>query len=459
MKKITLAMTLTAALILVCGGAATPSLASTVNLGTLTPFTGGEAGEGLDLTGNIIYAFNLGGSAQTVQGVTFAAAAVGSPPVGITTTAGNQFDYSGANPGGANGAEYGSHADDDALETIVNTVWYDTSWTFDLAVTPGAQYKLQLILQESFWTFQGGTPRNFDISVEIASPSTLTLAVDELVLGMETDGAAPAQPGADQGLVYTYTFTATDSSFRVALDDSAAGADLNSILGAVILEELPLLVDFNTEPNLDTEWTEYVYFTGDLVTPTWNSTDEDLDLVKTHGGGGVGLYRTGITRAATDSSILTALTVKELGRTSGTWGFLGLMVSVIPQPGYITTGDDTYTLRMQPTGPAAPTTFTFQVTRTYLDGTVDYVLHQSLSPITFSGPYVLDIKRVGDHYAFRVNRETLYTTTGIAPDFYGTAVKDSMVYYEIVMVGDGAMTATVDNFGVRPLQGTLFIIR
>jgi len=213
-------------------------------LGTLTRFTGGDAGEGLDLSGNIIYAFNLGpGATQTVQGVTFAAAPVGAPPAGITTTTSTHFDYSTANPGGANGADYGAHADDDALETIVNTVWYGANWTFDLAVTPGTQYQLQLILQESHFGNQGISNRNFDVSVETASPSTLTLAVDELVLGQETDGAGPAQSGADFGLVYTYTFTATDSSFRVALADSPNGSDTFAVLGAVTLEELPAAPD------------------------------------------------------------------------------------------------------------------------------------------------------------------------------------------------------------------------
>jgi len=64
---------------------ATSVVASTVSLGTLTSFTGGEAGEGLDLTGNIVYAFNPGGTAQTVQGVNFTNASNrASPPTGIT---------------------------------------------------------------------------------------------------------------------------------------------------------------------------------------------------------------------------------------------------------------------------------------------------------------------------------------------------------------------------------------
>ena len=228
------------------------AFASTVNLGTLTPFTGGDAGEGLDLSGNIVYAFNLGGlsGTQTVQGVDFLDASVFAPPVGIITPAETlEFDYSAANPDGANGADYGATADDAAMDTIVNSVWYNTNFTIDLAVTPGTRYQLQLILQESFWTNQGITNRDFDVSVETASPDTLSLAIEDLVLGMETDGAAPAQPGPDFGQVYQYTFTAADSSFRVALDDNPAGVDVNAVLAAVTLEELG---DDSTAPLVST---------------------------------------------------------------------------------------------------------------------------------------------------------------------------------------------------------------
>jgi len=200
--------------------------------------------------------------------------------------------------------------------------------------------------------------------------------------------------------------------------------------------------DFSSDPYLAAQWTEYAYYANDLTTPTWNSGDEDLDLTRPAGQGGTGLYRTGATRAATDP---VTLTVKDLDRTSGTWGFLGLMISAVPQPGYITTTDDTYTLRMQPLSAAD---FNFQVTRTYLDGTGNYVLYNGPSE-TFVGPYVLDIERVGDNYVFKANGSTLYTTGTAAGDFYSTASKDSMIYYEIVaLAGDGAMTATVDDFGV-----------
>ncbi len=637
MKKFISAMTLAAELILVCGVAATPLFASTVHLGTLTQFTGGDAGEGLDLSGNIVYAFNLGpGATQIVQGVTFAAAPVGTPPAGIATTTSSHFDYSTANPGGANGADYGATADDDSLETIVNTVWYGTSWTFDLAVTPGTQYQLQLILQESFWTHQGGTNRNFDVSVETASPDTLSLAVDELVLGAEANGANQADP--DFGLVYTYVFTASDSSFRVALDDSPNGNDTFAVLGAVTLEELPgtttpavildgstsvdsiaanapvgtrvgvlsmvntnaagftyalnsggdtnffgipagtsnlvakaalgvgpydlkiegtkggfsvtndftitvtvpvivslssgtvfheapvgttvgtlsmanaasqagfvyslhpsgdtthfaisdtnklmtaasltagtygIVVlatnandgfwvtngltiaavsdfdDFSTDPNIGTEWTQYSYFRTENSTPTWDDVDQDLDLDGGGGGGGavLGLYRTGVTRAATDT---VTMTVKELGWTPGTWGYSGLMITAAQQQNYITGTGDSYAFVVVPMGGGD---FRFDVRGSYGDFGLDFIFHQG-TPQTFTGPYVLDIERVGDNYVFKVDGVPLYTTGDNPTDTYGTASKDSMIYYQITHGGDGPVTSTVDDFGVLPDANT-----
>jgi hypothetical protein len=604
--------------------ATTPLLASTVNLGTLTPFTGGDAGEGIDLSGNMVYAFNLGGTAQTVQGVTFLAADRAAPPAGITNTAGFAFNYGAT-------VDYGATADDTALENITTRIWYDNDWTFDLDVVPGNHYQLQLLLQEGHGPTQGTASRDFNISVETASPSTLSLAVTNLVLGTETDGASAAQPGADFGLVYTYTFTAADSSFRVELDDNNvnlavlgavtleqvavitnpvvtlddsltddtiaanapvgtrvgqlsmvgtnaagfayalnAGGDTNvfmipagssnlvtktaldagpyalkiegtkggfsvtndftitvtppstvSLSGAAVshkasvgtpvgtlsmanaasqagfvyslhpsgdttrfvisntntlqtaaaltpgtydivvlatnatdgfwvtngftITAVPEFDDFSTDPGILTGWTEYGYYSADGGTPTWDSGDKDLDLVKAGGQSGLGLYRTGATRLPTDP---VTLTVKALSRAGGTWGFMGLMISAVAQPGYISTADDTYTLQM---GTINATDFQFLVTRTYLDGIPDYVLYTGPSQ-TFVGPYVLEIVRDGAEYVFKANGATLYTTGTAGGDVYDTAAKDALIYYEIVMASDGNLTATVDDFGIIPVD-------
>jgi hypothetical protein len=204
------------------------------------------------------------------------------------------------------------------------------------------------------------------------------------------------------------------------------------------------LDDFATDPNLATQWTSYIYYSSLGGTPAWNSTDQDLDLAKSAGNSLRGLYRTGATRAATD---IVTLTVKALGRTSGTWCFLGLMITAAPQQDYLTGAADSYTLAM---APQSATTFRNEVRRTYADGTNNFQLY--IGPtITFAGPYTLDIVRSGDHYDFKGNGATLYSTgTPAAGDIYNTASRDSMIYHQIVFGGDSAMTATVDDFGAFP---------
>ena len=124
------------------------------------------------------------------------------------------------------------------------------------------------------------------------------------------------------------------------------------------------------------------------------------------------------------------------------------MISAVAQPGYTTTADDTYTLQM---GTINATDFQFLVTRTYLDGVPDYVLYVGPSQ-TFVGPYVLEIVRDGAEYVFKVNGTTLYTTGIAGGDVYDTAAKDALIYYEIVVAGDGTVTATVDDFGIIPVD-------
>ena len=208
------------------------------------------------------------------------------------------------------------------------------------------------------------------------------------------------------------------------------------------------LDDFATDPNLAAGWTRYGYYATPASNAViWNSTDQDLDLLKsTSGTGGwlTGLFRNGSTRSANDT---VTLTVKELSRSGGTWGFLGLMITAAPQQDYLTGAADSYTLAMVP---QSATTFRYEVRRTYADGTNNYQLY--IGPTTtFAGPCTLDIVRNGDHYDFKANGATLYSTgTPAVGDIYNTASRDSMVYYQIVFGGDGAMTATVDDFGAVP---------
>ncbi|HAR67051.1 MAG TPA: hypothetical protein DCR55_12670 [Lentisphaeria bacterium] len=205
--------------------------------------------------------------------------------------------------------------------------------------------------------------------------------------------------------------------------------------------------DFSIDPNITTEWTEYGYYNNtDATTPSWDSGNGELDLNKPTGLNGLGLYRTGMARTPTES---VTMTVNSFSMASGAWGFMGLMLSTILQPAYVANTPagfaDTYTLRLSGVN---TTDFRFKVTRTWRDGTGDYVLYESPADITFSGPYALTVERVGNEYVFKVDGAAIYTTGTAGGDFYSTAVKDTMLSYQIVLAGEGVINASVDDFGV-----------
>jgi hypothetical protein len=225
------------------------------------------------------------------------------------------------------------------------------------------------------------------------------------------------------------------------------------------------LDDFSTDPSIGSEWTQYVTYVADAVTTTWNSTDQDLDLVKDAAGESmIGLYRTDDhERSAMDPMTLT---VKDLSRgagASGSWAVVGLMISAVAEPDYVSSGADSYTFRMDQNGAGAQpdgggvSSYIFQIARTLADGAGRY-LYTSPSAITFSDPVKLDIVRVGDDYQFLADGVLLYTSGDAAGDFYDTAAKDSLVNYGIVVGSDVVMTATVDNFGVVPEPATMALL-
>ncbi|MBT3192426.1 MAG: hypothetical protein HN341_07710 [Verrucomicrobia bacterium] len=439
-------------------GADNNCILAAVTLEELSLFTGGDAGEGLDLDGDFVYAVNLGGPEQTVQGVTFAAGYAASLPAGITTTGSpTDFDYATAGDNGGNqAADYGDTANDTALEDIVTHVLYDPNWTLDLATESGTQYKLQLILQEAWYSNQGGTDRNFDVSVETASPSVVSVVLDDLILGQETDGGAAAQPGADYGLVYTHTFVAADDSFRVQLDD-VAGGDANCILSAMTLEEIPSFTDFSTDPDITNSWDNHVQL-GSAGTATWNSGDEDLDLLAPEWPNYWNLLsRTDATRGADESVTMDVTSLSASSTREDDWTFVGLTISSTETPGF---GDGTplYTFRILGAGAdIEPNTVPGRWQYNILDG-ANNSLFTSASSFEFT-PVTMGIRRDGDEYDFLVDGSTIFASSGT----YTEAQNDAMVNYHIAW-GSGtftALNATVDNFGIGepPPVGSMFLFK
>jgi hypothetical protein len=176
----------------------------------------------LDLTGNFAYAVTVGGAGgQTVDGVTFTNDGVAGVTIGAENVIG----------GWVGGVDFTGSGNDVALGSAMSSIrWsategYQDGLSLDLAVTPGEQYKLQLMFME------GCCDRGFDVSFE----GVLTTK-DFNPFGMGATG------GAETGAVITHTFTAADGNFSVMLDGwNTAFADRSPIMNAFTLERLTVI--------------------------------------------------------------------------------------------------------------------------------------------------------------------------------------------------------------------------
>ena len=201
----------------VIGGSNPLSPASTPAPATASVFTGGDAGEGLDLDGTFLYAFNFGtpGAAGPARDAVFTAD--NAPGIGFSAL--NQIP-NWQNP------DYGSSSADDAVEKVMQSIrWAGAPDTVRLQLAnlqPGKRYKLQLLFPET------GGARGFDVVVEGG------IVLDEFFPG------ALQGPVVTQGALVTYEFIAHDSVLRIELDGNGAAApDRNPILAGLTLEALP----------------------------------------------------------------------------------------------------------------------------------------------------------------------------------------------------------------------------
>ena len=182
---------------------------------------GGDEGEGLDLKGTFVYAFNVGpnGGAGQIQDADFTDDAA----PGITVTAVNSIpDFSNYN--------FGTSVNDTRLKKVMDSIRWEPSGAVlvDLTgIVPGARYKLQLLFGEGCCATRGE-----DVIVEG------TTVVHNFITG-------PAQGGAGngrRGSVVTYEFTAPDDVLNISCDGPAADdpsiTDHNAILSGVTLERL-----------------------------------------------------------------------------------------------------------------------------------------------------------------------------------------------------------------------------
>jgi len=184
---------------------------------------GDSQAEGLDLDGTFLYAFNVGtnGAAGKVRDADF----TDDAQPGITWVADNEI-------GSWDQVNFGDTQNDDNLETVYHSIrWTDAAngdpVTLDVSLdglTPGGQYKLQLLFGE-----QCCANRGFDVLVEGE------VVVDEF-------NTAPAQVRPNHpyaGGAIVHTLTAPDATLDIVLDGpSASFGDHNAILSGLTLETL-----------------------------------------------------------------------------------------------------------------------------------------------------------------------------------------------------------------------------
>ena len=209
---------------------------NTVLSGTLGMFTGGDEGDGLDLTGDFAYALNIGGFEAVVGDVEFAEATIdgGDPERVVITNATNEL------PAWFQ-ANFGESDNDLDLAVVAGSIRFGGDLSVDLDVEQGQTYKLQLLFTEAC------CDRGFDVFVEDE------LVVDNLHLPDLQNGI---ENGGTTGGFYSGTFTAGDGVLNILLGDAnPRAADNLPTLAAVTLERIEnlLIGDFNSNGVLDIE--------------------------------------------------------------------------------------------------------------------------------------------------------------------------------------------------------------
>ena len=185
---------------------------------------------GLDLSGNFLYAFNVGpvGAAGQAGDATFTA----DDATGITVHAPNNPIAVWNNP------SFGSTGSDNALELVYQSIrWADRNWgapdrtlRVDLAnLVVGRNYKLQLLIADA-----GSTGRRFDVL------ANGTLLANDFA-PTDAQGAASASTA---GSAIVHEFTATSGTLNIVLDGVTDVADVpflnrDSYLNGATLEEIP----------------------------------------------------------------------------------------------------------------------------------------------------------------------------------------------------------------------------
>ena len=200
---------------------------------TIGVFTGGDPGEGLDLSGEFIYGISAGAEADMevkIGDATFKGTVVGDEIPGVSLVAGNRIlNWYVVN--------YGDSQADIDLKTATSSIRWSAAGAAIPAVTVtlenlqvGVQYKFQMMFGEQCCN------RGFDILFDDA------LVVKDLNPGNVHGGIA----NGTQEAVVTHLFVAKSSTVVLRFDGNEASPDYtdhNAILNAITVEKIGIPAD------------------------------------------------------------------------------------------------------------------------------------------------------------------------------------------------------------------------
>jgi hypothetical protein len=226
---------------------------------------GGDAGEGLDLDGNFLYALSFGADptqSWKVRDAVFKGLR-GSEVPGATIAANQTIPNWYV-------VDYGDSANDDNLEKATSSIRYSDGGNSEPQVVTvtlgnvqvGAQYKLQLMFGEQCCN------RSFDVVVDGV------VIVKDFNPGLQQGGVAVG----NQEALITHTLSATKPSIVVALNGPTAsdesGTDNNAIFNALTLEQLGGAADSDGD-GLPDAW-ENLYFKNLAQTASGDPDNDGL---------------------------------------------------------------------------------------------------------------------------------------------------------------------------------------
>jgi hypothetical protein len=241
------------------------SIGSSWAAATVSTFTGGDSGEGLDLQGNFTFAVNVGpsGAAGRIGDANFTADNV----PGVTVEAGNNIGN-----GGWLAANYGDTTNDNNLEFLMNSIrWSDSvgappAVTIRLRVETGIEYKLQLLFGEDCCIGRG-----FNVLI-----NNTTEAMNLMPGVIQADVGDFVTQKEIVGVVLTHTFTAPSNELVIVLDGNAADSpdiiDRNATINGFSLERISPVTDSDGD-GLRDDW-ETGFF-GNLVQTGSGDFDSD----------------------------------------------------------------------------------------------------------------------------------------------------------------------------------------